>query len=352
MLHTSFTANSPFVARLAWHSNQCHGMKCLIRWLSILGLLVLVGTTGTGMWLGAEVVRPARRPLQSHHRELLAQPEAFGMRLKPFIASDGTPVVVCEPAGSPAKRGQIVRDQLIARHAPLPRFGECDRVLVLVHGRRMRKEDMLFVAERFCAAGFRCIIPDLPGHGDHPLEVAGYGVTESALPARVAREAASRFGFSLENASLLGISMGGAVAMRAATLPDAPWQALVLLCTFDDLASVVETQAEQIAGPVLGPLLAFGAETRFAIETGQKPSAANSKLLASKVNCPVLIAHGTADSFIPPECGQRLHEALTAAKSRRWVPVPGAGHATIFTTDFPLFATLSEWLLREMPRAR
>lgn len=140
--------------------------------------------------------------------------------------------------------------------------------------------------------------------------------------------------------------------MRAATLPDAPWKALVLLCTFDDLASVVETQAEKIAGPVLGPLLAFGAETRFAIETGQTPSAANSKLLASKVSCPVLIAHGTADSFIPPECGQRLHEALTAAKSRRWVPVPGAGHATIFTTDFPLFATLSEWLLREMPRAR
>lgn len=327
-------------------------MKRLVRWLSILVLLVLAGTTGTGMWLGGEVIRPAKRSLQAHHREMLAQPEAFGMRLKPFIASDGTPVVVCEPSGSPAKRGRLVREQLAARHAPLPRFGECDRVLLLVHGRRMRKEDMLFVAERFCAAGFRCIIPDLPGHGDHPASVAGYGTTESELPAKVAREAAVRFGFSLENASLLGISMGGAIAVRAATLPNAPWKALVLLCTFDDLASVVETQAEKLAGPVLGPLLAFGAETRFAIETGKMPSAANSKLLAPQVSCPVLIAHGTADSFIPPECGQRLHEALTAAKSRRWVPVPGAGHATIFTTDSPLFATLSEWLLREMPIRR
>jgi pimeloyl-ACP methyl ester carboxylesterase len=331
---------------------QLGGMKRLVRWLSILVLLVLAGTTGTGMWLGGEVVRPARRALQPHHREMLAQPEAFGMRLQPFIASDGTPVVVCEPTGTPGKRGRLVREQLAARHAPLPRFGECDRVLVLVHGRRMRKEDMFFVAERFCAAGFRCIIPDLPGHGDHPAEVAGYGITESELPAKVAREAAVKFGFSLENASLLGISMGGAVAVRAATLPNVPWKALVLLCTFDDLASVVETQAGKLAGPVLGPLLAFGAETRFAIETGQRPSAANSRLLASKVSCHVLIAHGTGDSFIPPECGQRLHEALTAAKSRRWLPVPGAGHATIFTTDFPLFATLSEWLLREMPQGR
>ena len=324
-------------------------MKRLVRWLLIFVFLVVLGTTGTGMWLGGEVIRPARRSLQAHHREVLAQPEAYGMRLKPFIASDGTPVVVCEPSGTPAKRGRLVRAQLAARRAPLPGPGDCDRVLVLVHGRRMRKEDMLFVAERFCAAGFRCIIPDLPGHGDHPLEVAGYGITESTLPAKVAREAAVKFGFSLENASLLGISMGGAVAMRAATLPDAPWKALVLLCTFDDLASVVETQAEKLAGPVFGPLLALGAETRFAIETGEMPSAANSKFLASQVTCPVLIAHGTADSFIPPECGQRLHEALTAAKSRCWVPVPGAGHATIFTTEFPLFATLSEWLLREMP---
>lgn len=315
-------------------------------------LLLLAGTAGTGMWLGGEMVSPPRRSLEPHHHEVLARPEAFGMRLRSFIASDGTPVVVCEPSGNPGKRGRLVREQLAARHAPLPTFGECGRVLVLMHGRRMRKEDMLFVAERFCAAGFRCVVPDLPGHGDHPAEVAGYGITESTLPAQIAREAAVKFGFTLENASLLGLSMGGAVALRAATLPDAPWKALVLICTFDDLSKVVETQAEKLAGPVLGPLLAFGAGARFAFETGEMPSAANSRLLASKVRCPVVIAHGMADSFIPPECGQRLHEALTAAQSRRWVPVPGGGHATIFTSEFPLFATLSEWLLHEVPGCR
>lgn len=213
----------------------------------------------------------------------------------------------------------------------------------------MRKEDLLFVAERFCAAGFRCIVFDLPGHGDHPLEVASYGIHEAAMPARVAREAAKRFGFSLDQAALLGMSMGGAVAVRSATEEGHPWKSLVLLCTFDDLASVVEKQARKIAGPFWGSLLALGAEARFALETGNWASEADSTRLAAQIRCPVLMAHGTADTFIPPASGLRLHAAMTHTKTRRWLEVPGAGHTTLFTTDFPLFATLAEWLLREMP---
>ncbi|MBL9133687.1 MAG: hypothetical protein JNG86_20930, partial [Verrucomicrobiaceae bacterium] len=165
----------------------------MIRWFAVLVLLLPLAVTGAGMWLGGEISRPARRGLEGHHREFLEHPQAHGVRLRSFTASDGTPVIVCEPAGAPSQRGRRVREQLAARKAPLPRFGACERVLVLTHGRRMRKEDMLFVAERFCAAGFRCIVFDLPGHGDHPGEVAGYGTLESRIPATVACEAAKRF---------------------------------------------------------------------------------------------------------------------------------------------------------------
>jgi|GEM_PF-3411362 len=39
------------------------------------------------------------------------------------------------------------------------------RRMLILHGRSGMKEDYLAVAERYRAIGFRCLIPDLPGHG-------------------------------------------------------------------------------------------------------------------------------------------------------------------------------------------
>ena len=39
----------------------------------------------------------------------------------------------------------------------------------------------LLVAERFCAAAFRCLMMDLPPHGDHPAEVATYGLRHGVI---------------------------------------------------------------------------------------------------------------------------------------------------------------------------
>ncbi len=119
-------------------------------------------------------------------------------------------------------------------------FGEAFSNLVLLHGRNGRKEDLLPVAERFCAVGFRCVIPDLPAHGESPLKTVRFGNSdfEASLPGTVLEEAKERFHFPDEPAGLWGMSMGGAFA-RAASLPAAPWKALVVVCSFDSLDSVV-----------------------------------------------------------------------------------------------------------------
>ena len=150
------------------------------------------------------------------------------MRIEPFTASDGTPCLVVSPSGNLGERGEVIRKQLTERGLTLPPFGLVKGTLVLTHGRKGRKEDYLSIAERLCAVGFRCVIPDLPGHGDHPADIATYGVREAGLPVRVMNEASRKFGFDPQPAGLMGMSMGGSVAVHAVDQPGTPWKALVV----------------------------------------------------------------------------------------------------------------------------
>jgi uncharacterized protein len=318
--------------------------------------LVIIGTVlllpfAASWWAADQLAHPPRRPLQDFHREFLAEPSAHGVVLKSFTCADGTPCLVCEPDphGTLGKRGLVIREQLQKKNLTLPPTGSILGNLVLVHGRRGRKEDYLLIAERFCAVGFRCILPDLPAHGDHPGAVASYGVAESYLPLLALYEAAMKFGFEMKPAGLMGLSMGGAVSIRAAAEKDAPWRATVLVSTFDTLENVVQHQASGLVGEMCGSVWQHLTGPLFAWKTGVPLSAANSIALVPALHCPTLVAHGTADRVIPIECGRRLYAALPAGIEKRWVEIPGADHNNVLITDFPIYAEMAEWLLRYVP---
>lgn len=220
--------------------------------------------------------------------------------LQSFTCSDGTPALVCEPEpqGMLGKRGQIVRDQLTRKGIALLPPGQVTGNIVLVHGRRGRKEDYLLIAERFCAVGFRCILPDLPAHGDHPGTTACYGAREAGIPDMVLREASAKFGFAPAPAGIMGISMGGAVSIRSVAAYQTPWRAAVFLSTFDTLEHVINHQASGHAGHWLGAIWQAVTGWWFEHKTGLPVSAADSASLVPTLKCPVLLAHGTADRVI------------------------------------------------------
>ena len=101
--------------------------------------------------------------------------------MEKFVSSDGMPCLVCtpEPVDEFSKRAGIIREQLTDKGVSLKPAGEVIGTLLILHGRSGIKEDYLPVAERFCAVGFRCIIPDLPGHGNNPEPFTTYGVLEA-----------------------------------------------------------------------------------------------------------------------------------------------------------------------------
>lgn len=321
------------------------------RWFFIsLVLITLVAGLPVALvlWAGDQLASPSRRALMDYHHEYLSDPGAHGIRIDSFTASDGTPCLVCTPSGIPGNRGTLIRQQLAGRGLVLPSFGTVTGNLVLLHGRKGRKEDYLPIAERLCAAGFRCILPDLPAHGDHPAKNITYGVHEATLPHLVLKEASRHFAFEKQPCGLLGMSMGGSVAVHAAALPDAPWRSLAVIASFDSLLPAIEGQASLRVGTTLAPLWVGAAGRVYEHETGLPLNAVQPRLHASHIHIPTLVAHGTKDTVTLISSGKKLYDSFPVSIEKQWLEIPDAGHDNVLITDFPVYATIAEWLIRHV----
>jgi pimeloyl-ACP methyl ester carboxylesterase len=314
----------------------------------ILCALLQVGVVAAIWWAGNELASPGRRPLQDYHREFLADPAAHGVTVQPFTATDGTPCLLMEPLsdGRLGQRGAKIREQL--QDLALPPPGQVIGTLVLVHGRKGRKEDYLLIGERLCAAGFRCLLPDMPAHGEHPAEFITFGLKEAGLPASLLADATQRFQLPPQPAGLLGMSMGGAVSMHAAALPNRPWKALVIISSFDRLETAIQKNVSDRVGTLLGSLWRHAAGRSYEWKTGLPLNRILSDLPAAILTLPTLITHGTADRVIPLESGRRLYDALPEGLEKQWIEVPGADHHNVLITDFPIYATIARWMLEHV----
>lgn len=325
-------------------------MKLIRRFLFVPPALVLLWI-GASFWAGNQVAHPPRRPLHDYHLEYLASPASHGTRVSPFTTSaTRTPCLLVEPLadGILGSRGETIRRQLSERGITLAPSGKIIGTLVLLHGRRGRKEDYLLIAERFAACGFRCVIPDLPGHGTHPDPLATYGLREHSIAEEMLDEAEQRYGFRATHAGLMGISMGGAVAIQTASRHPERWSALAVLSTFDTLENVVSFQAQRLVGPWLAQIWVPGAAWTYRSKSGMSLSSIRSIDAAASLSIPTLIGHGTADTIIPFELGQRLHASLPSSLPQEWVEIPDADHDNVLITDFPIYATLATWFLNHL----
>lgn len=323
-------------------------LRRFLRVLLVLFFTALLTVAGFTWWAGDELASPGRRPLHDYHREFLADPTSHGVVLEKFTLADGTPclMTVPEPTGKLGTRGVKIRQQMQERGQTLAAPGQVIGTLVLTHGRKGRKEDYLLIAERLCAVGFRCLLPDMPAHGEHPTKLIYYGVREAGLPARVLTEAAAKFGFNPQPAGLMGMSMGGSVAMHSAGEPDAPWKALCIISSFHAFEPAIEIQTSNLVGSFLGKPWAAMAGRIYEWKSGMSVQAIQPHEIAAHLKIPTLIAHGTKDPVVPFESGRKLFDALPADTTKQWVEIPGADHNNVLITDFPIYATISEWMLK------
>ena len=226
----------------------------------------------------------------------LNNPSGYGLTIRSHQCLEGmVPCLLVEPdaMSGAGKRGKKLRRQLAQKQYELPAYGRVKGIIVLLHGRNGRKEDLLPVAECFVAAGFRCLLVDLPAHGDGIVETMSFGESlfEQDLPARALQEVRQQFGLPDEPAALWGMSMGGAFAISAASKESADWDALMIVSSFSSLAEVLQSQIPtrwKDAVDVLMPLLDVERQLR------RHPTIKDIQPhhLATLVTIPSLFVHG------------------------------------------------------------
>lgn len=304
--------------------------------------------------INQQIFSPPRRALHSYHLERLQNPGQFGLRIRAHDCLNGqAPCLLVEPVRntSPGQRGKTLRKQLADKNITLPAYGTIRGTIVLLHGRNGRKEDLLPVAERFAAAGFRCLIPDLPGHGDSPLLSMAFGSSkfEQKMPMAVLSDARQHFQLPDEPTILWGMSMGGAVAVSAAKSTQ-PWDALMVVSSFAALDQVLKiyipTDWHSLAS-TLQPF--FDAAQWLAGKPGI--SQMQPEQWAKQLSIPALIVHGERDRYVPLQQGRKLYDSL-ASQDKHWITVPGGGHRNVLTTAMPLYAEMSAWLLQTLDKQK
>ncbi len=304
--------------------------------LAVLALLIFIQIASH------RITSPQRATLHDSHFEIMAEPANHGMKLSYHTAPDGTPYLLCEGLRTSGKKGLLLRQQLSAKKVqPIPE----PAALLLLHGHGSRKEHHLAIAERFCAVGFTCLIPDLPGHGEHPDEKGTFGKKEVPRLRELLTHVHKEHQLP-EKIGLFGLSQGGAIALQLAAADHDSFTSVATVSTFADLAQTLESTAHR-KSPVLAallPVIQLDLKLRHQLSV-KEISPAQS---ATKINLPVFVIHGLDDTFIPPSNAETIYRNLSHPEKRLRF-VPQAGHGNVLAKGDLIYAELCEFFLTSQP---
>jgi pimeloyl-ACP methyl ester carboxylesterase len=273
--------------------------RTLRRIVALLGMAIVLATAGD-LFAGWLLVMPYRTHVGEAPADLGA-----------------TSVVIPTPQGR-SLRGWLVKGRSGAG------------ALLLMHGIRGDRRQMLPVARRLARDGFAILMFDFQAEGESDGDHISIGFRESD-DARAALEFLKRSA-PREKVGAIGSSMGGAAAL----LGTAPLQvdALVLEAVYPTIeqatAARISLHLGSIAGGLgrslgqpLAPLLLW--QLRFRLGIG--PEQLRPVEAVKKVRAPVLVLIGDHDRFLPVEEGRRVFDAAPEPKGL-WI-VPGADHESI-----------------------
>ena len=241
--------------------------------------------------------------------------------------------------------------------------------VVLVHGHPFNRS---MWAPQLAALGgrYRVIAPDLRGYGGSPVTPGT--VPMSQLAADVAR-LLDRLGVS--RAAVVGLSMGGLVAMELAGADPARWWALGLVATtaepvteperadrlaragqaeLEGIRPLAEDMAARLFGPGVDPAVS---DQVMAMMLATDPHGAAAALrgraerpdyrpLLPKLDVPALVLTGDHDAYSTAGITDRLTACL---RHPCRVTVPGVGHLPNLEAPGPFNTSLRSFLDRHRP---
>ncbi len=236
------------------------------------------------------------------------------------------------------------------------------RGILLLHGFGDTPQTLSLLAKELHSAGYDVRAPLLPGHG-RSFESFAASRHEDWLS--FAREELKEMRATHENATLAGLSMGGAIAaILAAENLDTP--ALVMMAPYMDMPFTHKIAAlgywlwgadrkrrGNSPGSIRDPLervknVGYGAYSARLLHELSRLSAKARRALP-RVTMPTLIIQSRTDPRIKPQIAERTLASL-GSKEKKLVWIEGAGH--IITVDYgreQVFREVREWIDAHVP---
>ena len=234
----------------------------------------------------------------------------------------GEPAEAHEVLSIPTDDGLVLEGWLFAPARPRG-------LVVLVHGKDINRQHLSFAAGRFLRQGYAVLAFDQRGHGRSQGTLTTYGAREVGDLRRaidVALASPSLFGASSVPVFLVGESLGAAVALQTAAV-EPRVRGVVAAASFADLRSVIADRTPCFVDDETrdAALLEAAAEGGFRVDDISVVRAAAS------ITVPVLLVHGSDDTYIPMRHSLRIYEALTSPK--RLLRLEGVGHTDVLQHD-------------------
>lgn len=194
--------------------------------------------------------------------------------------------------------------------------------VLLLHGVRADRREMLGRARFLSQRGYAVLLPDLPAHGESSGEQVTYGLREAegvrAAMAYLRREVPN------EKLGVIGVSMGAASVVLAHVEP-AP-DAVVLEAMFPGITEALTNRLRLHLGPP-GPALAQLLLWQVPLRMSVSPSQLRPIAEIGKLHSPLLIAAGTDDQHTTLAETQQIFDAAAEPKDL-WL-VKGAAHVDL-----------------------
>jgi len=198
--------------------------------------------------------------------------------------------------------------------------------VLLLHGVRANRTQMLARARFLLTEGYSVLLIDLPAHGESSGERITFGAREGA--GVLAALGHLRSQLPGERIGVIAVSLGAAALVLSRPSP-AP-QAVVLESMYPTITEAVADRLTMRLGTVgglLAPLLLWQLPLRSGVTVEQlRPVAA-----VAEMHAPLLIASGTEDQHTPWPETERIFAAARQPKAL-WA-VQGAAHVDLHAYD-------------------
>ncbi|WP_296139448.1 alpha/beta hydrolase [uncultured Tessaracoccus sp.] len=215
-----------------------------------------------------------------------------------------------------------------------------ETVVVMAHGHRSRKADLLGIGPKLHLAGHSVLVFDFRGAGDSSDGPQSLGHYEQRdLDAAINWVASRRPDARIV---LYGMSQGASAAIEVASR-DARVDALVLDSAYASALDVVRANLRHahLPGALLAPLVELTTRVVF----GYSLARLRPVDTIAHVDRPMLILHGTDDHVTPFEHAQRLRRAARPGLVT-FHAFPGADHCGGYFADRPGYVAMVDRFIR------